>query len=643
MLLEDRASSPCFDAGDLSKDFGLDITVSDGGLVTSANNQRQYQAECSRIYQQFFLNMSDYINEEANLRKSLNALHSQRRLSPKRSAPLRRHEAPRTPEAYDEDAFTAAQLEDFRNILNHESSRSRLSHAIGFAAVDGGHTPATAGGDSTAPKLNRTVSSIVNQPAVTHMFPALKERPLSVKASQLRRDSKCESSVDGGTHSEKKGISSAKSILGLDQEYDGVMEPNAELSNNRRIRMNQRAFTKLMTGQVKVKLLNKTGDFVLTPVSTGSAVLSPEETEKQLMDNREKVAVVKQKTTFQSPTLSSDLKISNLVAIQKALKGQSAKRVTVGEVMKSARDRRARLFRVQMSGNRFDEFDKKEEDIGFVHEVKAATDLRGDEEDARPPSCLRFSPHLNMLRQTEQRPESRLRSPTPIPLHILDPKAAETKVQQMHSYAHSRANTPGILKQASQTSTVDCSALTVHRDCSDFELRYSQAVDQFRPKDRQALKKQLSVVDLGFDEYDGTNANINNYNKWKGNKSHPTSAAISSSSLRPKSGVEFDFANLDDGGEENLHPGPRPFSRSKSKRAMLSKSAHVHHADRVQRMNKRPGMHSEGNTRSNTPYRAQSPSIPDPPVKKISNMRDTACIVKRFVQFLCYAIFSTHI
>ena len=59
------------DVGELSRDFGLDITVSDGGLVTSALNQRQYRAECSKLYQQFMLTMADYIFEETQLTKRL--------------------------------------------------------------------------------------------------------------------------------------------------------------------------------------------------------------------------------------------------------------------------------------------------------------------------------------------------------------------------------------------------------------------------------------------------------------------------------------------------------------------------------------------------------------------------------------------
>ena len=63
--------SKVLEAGELSRDFGLDITVSRGGLVTSALNQRQYRAECGKLYQQFMLSMADYIYEETQLKKRL--------------------------------------------------------------------------------------------------------------------------------------------------------------------------------------------------------------------------------------------------------------------------------------------------------------------------------------------------------------------------------------------------------------------------------------------------------------------------------------------------------------------------------------------------------------------------------------------
>ncbi|XP_035826299.1 uncharacterized protein LOC101858948 [Aplysia californica] len=570
-MLDERAPSPCFNEGDLSKDFGLDITVSDGGLVSSAANQRQYQSECTRIYQQFVLNMADYINEEAQLRKTLTLLQSQQKKTPRQTIGRITPHIPKTPDIPDEDAFTAAQLEEFQNILQRENCRSKLSHASGFAAADVTTPDGPVRGQTPKSGHRRSISSLVNQPPVTHMFPALKERPPSVKATQLKRETKGSTSGE----EDKKRATPSSPFAPPEVEYDGIMESNTELSNNRRIRVNPRAFTRLMTdGQVKVKLLNKHGDFVLTPLMSNVAVLTPEETEKQLLDNKEKIALVKQRTTFQSPTLSSDLKISNLVAIQKALKGQTAKRVTVGEVMRSARDRRARLFRVQMSGNRFDEFDQQQEDLGYVHEVKAATDLGEDETDARPPSRARHM-QVNILRQQENRPESRLRSPTPIPLHVLDPKAA---------HAVSRANTPGLPKQVS----VDFSCLEVHVGGSDYEHRYAQAVEKNKPKDRQ--KPKMSVIQLGFDQPDAA-------------------------------------TGFDDVPENSLgHVPSGVFPVSQHSRVMRSKSAVSAPGQRAKRAGTAT-LRSE----LKTPHGgATSPPPASPPVKKINSMRDTATIVRRW-------------
>ncbi|KAL8583853.1 hypothetical protein ACOMHN_040322 [Nucella lapillus] len=87
-------------------------------------------------------------------------------------------------------------------------------------------------------------------------------------------------------------------MYGGRDDCDGAMDPTSEFSTNRRMRMNPRAFYKL----------------------------------------------------------SSASSTNNLVAIQKSLVGQEAKRMTVREVMANSRNRRARLFRVQMSTGRLDDW-----------------------------------------------------------------------------------------------------------------------------------------------------------------------------------------------------------------------------------------------------------------------------------------------
>ncbi|GFS02542.1 hypothetical protein ElyMa_004609400 [Elysia marginata] len=603
MLFTERAPSPCFGDGDMSKDFGLDITVSDGGLVTSAANQRQYQSECNRIYQQFILNMTDYISEEAQLKQTLSSLQSQQKKSPRRpktSCLKELSTVRRTPEVPDEDAFSAAQMEEFKNILNRESCRSRISHASGFGVV-GDEADKSRGGQGVRRK---SFSSLTNLPAVNHMFPALKERPPSVKAGQLlqRSDSKAASDTK-----RKPGPDSIANSTAT--EYDGIMEQNPELSSNRRIRMNPKAFTKLLTGEVKVKLLNKSGDFVLRPVTGGTAVLTQEDAEKQQMDSKERVAIVKQSTSFQSPTLSSDLKISNLVAIQKALKGQAAKRVTVGEVMKSARDRRARIFRVQMSGNRFDDFDQVEEDTGYVHEIKAALDTEdADDVDgkkrARASSRNRNFSQLQLMRQQDpyQRPESRLRSPTPIPLHILDPRAASAHRPGQFS----QTSPPQIQKQVS----LDVSGLSVHGEGSDLELRYNQAVIGNRPQEHlnklKEQQKQLSVIQLDLDEPDSP-VRGRVAGQHRAVRSAFTRSEGEGGHRRPISQATY----------ININQDPCDLARSRSGVFPVSQYARSKSANPA-------GQPGTGRSQKSSTRPCS------PPIKRITNMRDTAFVVKRW-------------
>ncbi|KAK3773535.1 hypothetical protein RRG08_022247 [Elysia crispata] len=600
MLFTERAPSPCFGDGDLSKDFGLDITVSDGGLVTSAANQRQYQSECNRIYQQFILNMTDYISEEAQLKQTLSSLQSQQKKSPgrpKTSGFKDPATARRTPEALDEDAFSAAQMEEFKNILNRENCRSRISHASGLGVVNDEADKSPSGHVSR----RKSFSSLTNLPAVNHMFPALKERPPSVKAGQLLQRSDSKAASDTKRKSGPGSIATSSAT-----EYDGIMEANPELTSNRRIRMNPRAFTKLLTGQVKVKLLNKTGDFVLRPMTGGTAVLTQEDTEKQQMDSKERVAIVKQSTSFQSPTLSSDLKISNLVAIQKALKGQAAKRVTVGEVMKSARDRRARIFRVQMSGNRFDDFDQVEEDTGYVHEIKAALDTEdADDVDgkrkARANSRNRNFSQMQLMRQQDphQRPESRLRTPTPIPLHILDPRAAGAQKP-------TQAPAP---PQVQKPVSLDVSGLAVHGESSDLELRYNQAVMGNRAQEHlnklKEKQKQLSVIQLNLDEPDSP-VRGRMATHYRAVHSAVTRSEGQRGHHRPLSQAT------------NIDPSQDPcdLARSRSGVYPVSQFARSKSAN--------PTGPGTGRSQKST-IRPRSP-----PIRKITNMRDTAFVVKRW-------------
>ncbi|KAL8583857.1 hypothetical protein ACOMHN_040326 [Nucella lapillus] len=146
-------------------------------------------------------------------------------------------------------------------------------------------------------------------------------------------------------------------MYGGRDDCDGAMDPTSEFSTNRRMRMNPRAFYKLSSASsLKVTVKDKAGEFVMKPVAGRPGVQQPEDHRYHLRNSKDKLALIKIIATFSTPTLSSELKTNNLVAIQKSLVGQEAKRMTVREVMANSRNRRARLFRMQMSTGRLDDW-----------------------------------------------------------------------------------------------------------------------------------------------------------------------------------------------------------------------------------------------------------------------------------------------
>lgn len=297
---------PTFEPSYDARDFGLDITVPDGGLVSSAANQRQYKTECGRIYKEFIVTMGDYFQEEEVIKQQLKKLQSQKT----------------TGSRIGKDAEKEDLLEDTLSaIFTHRGSRKG-----GF--VTRSNRPQTAG--MCAKRQPVIVPHPPNRPSTVADYP--KEVNIKRRLSHPRRRSSVHHSV-------------------ASDPYDGVMDQNTQHTRERKLRMHAIAFSKLLAGEVNIKLQHKEGKFVLKHAAMGSSpVVSGASREaRRSMDYKERQALVRQKTTFKSPTLASDLKINNLVAIQKSLLGLPSKRITVGEIMGKAEDRRARLCKVEVT------------------------------------------------------------------------------------------------------------------------------------------------------------------------------------------------------------------------------------------------------------------------------------------------------
>ncbi|XP_070180463.1 serine/arginine repetitive matrix protein 1-like [Littorina saxatilis] len=303
----------------------------------------------------------------------------------------------------DEDAFTPTQMEEFRRLANSRASTRSVSRANMLSTTQ---IPRPL----TSASLRASSRAGATRAETPHIFPALRERPLT-SMSKGRRESRVGSAAT--VVGNRQTLASAANMYGgQDQEYDGVMDPTADFSANRRMRMNPRAFSRLSSAsRIKVKVMDKTGEFVMKPVSGKPGVVSingsqdKDDNDHPIMDSKDKMALVKMTTTFKSPTLSSELKTNNLVAIQKSLLGKETKRMTVGEVMAKSRDRRARLFRVQMSLGRQDDLDVPGEDRRRPLTRTASAGERSLERGG--PSRLGMGPPRSVVEiNTQQRMES---------------------------------------------------------------------------------------------------------------------------------------------------------------------------------------------------------------------------------------------
>ncbi|KAK6187697.1 hypothetical protein SNE40_005664 [Patella caerulea] len=291
---------------DLAKDYGFDVTVPNGGILSSAASNRLYKTECRKIYSEFLLNMRDYIFKEEQIKQELSKIH-------------------------DDPAFPNRN-QDFYNSMSSRRSAC-LRNSINDATGD----------EHVGPKNKHPCGSIkISKP-----------RPKTVSESRRKssNDANCESkSSNERLHSVNDKAIPRNTRLPLEQ-HDAIVDSKSDYASSRKIKMNPRAFSRLVSGKANIRVLNKDNGYVIHPVSESrTSHLMPKDVDRSSVSER--LAVVRQKTNYKSPTLSHDLKVNNIVAIKKSLQGDdSTPRLSVGDVMLSARERRSRLFRIQLTND----------------------------------------------------------------------------------------------------------------------------------------------------------------------------------------------------------------------------------------------------------------------------------------------------
>ncbi|XP_045178537.2 uncharacterized protein LOC123538467 [Mercenaria mercenaria] len=348
---------------DLARNFGFDITMSDGSMGLPSAVHKEYMERCHFLYKEFITNMGVHMKTEKLLRKELRALHKEKiqhlRFSLYRSATS-------DPFARPEVHSSSSMLLDSRNNtpwgLNTVSDKD-----------DSVFRP------QTAPVGNNRKLDMIS------------ERPKTAEVGTHQVIDEDDDKSDSDL-SEISQVSKTTVV--------GVMDRKTELSSSRKITVGKASFNKISHGKVRAKLKHKDGRFIVKPVRTDfedipdqdTLAFDPSLSKKQYDPVHERLALVRKITDFRTPTISSDMKINNRVPIQKSLRGINAKRTTVSEIYQNARERKARHFRIVSVVPRSKSAMGAKENSAllakqFITNLRSKTALQGRDLNSQSPSA----------------------------------------------------------------------------------------------------------------------------------------------------------------------------------------------------------------------------------------------------------------
>ncbi|ESO89236.1 hypothetical protein LOTGIDRAFT_154326 [Lottia gigantea] len=309
---------------ELAKDFGFDVTAPSGGVQTSGANNREYKTECRKIYSEFLMNMRDYIFQEEQIKKELTKLRAQTASPHKQARDPIISLSSRCSSTRRDSLYSDTGLHD-KEILRPgriDLSKKRPKTVIGTVR----------GRDVNLDHVDGQEDNILPDIITTHGGSTSITTNQTVKHSSSATDNRKQTSPRDR------------------EDHNAIVESSSDFACSRVIRMNPRAYSKLVCGKANVHVLNRSSGYLLKPVSeTKTDVLMPKNVGRSNVPER--LAIVRERTNFKSPTLSNDLKVNNLLAIKKSLVGDTSPRLTVGHVMNSARERRSRLYRIQLTSD----------------------------------------------------------------------------------------------------------------------------------------------------------------------------------------------------------------------------------------------------------------------------------------------------
>ncbi|KAL4237373.1 hypothetical protein ACF0H5_002091 [Mactra antiquata] len=313
----------------LARDYGYDITMSDGNMGLPSAVHKEYMERCNMLYKEFVTNMSLHMKEVKVVKKELRSLHEQK-------------------------------MRHLRFSL-YRSNKDPFARNVGVSS-----TP-TAGLDSrnntpwgleNIPDEDRAVRP-VTAPGGTHTNG---HAHTDIRPKTAGHEHRLELIVGDDDDDENVSEADLSQVSGVSKStVIGVLDRRTEQSSSRKIIVGQQSFNKIQHGDVRAKLKHREGRFIVKPIrvdleseliTSDTVAFDPLKSKTEYDPLYERLALVRKLTDFKTPTISSDMKINNRVPIQKSLKGVDAKRTTISEIYQNARDRKTRHFRIVSNSNR---------------------------------------------------------------------------------------------------------------------------------------------------------------------------------------------------------------------------------------------------------------------------------------------------
>ena len=305
---------------DLARNFGFDITMSGGNMGMPAAAHKDYMMRCNFLYKEFLSKMNLLIKEEQDVKKTLQELYKEKIKN------LR---------------FSMYRSEDGHDPFARKQEPTPVS-PISPMWESRGTTPW--GLDPIADEEENPV-----RPQTAPAKPFMGMRPDEEVFDVRPKTAGAEKTDIHDDAMSGKGMSDVTQV----SEIVGVLDPKSERTSCRKITVSKHSFAKVSVREANIKIKDREGKFHVKPIKDAFAreqsenvAYDPSQAYKQYDPVNERLALVRQVTNYKAPTIASDMKINNRVPIQKSLRGEDAKRVTVAEIYRNARDRRTRRFKL---------------------------------------------------------------------------------------------------------------------------------------------------------------------------------------------------------------------------------------------------------------------------------------------------------